>query len=121
MNANGETALHLAAWKGRTALCRVLMRTVFCSRFPYRLILMPFLEVHGANVNQANKRNETPVHFAARSGSLETVKLLLSAKGSLTKVGNNGTPVDVAHRSIAEAVQRSILFELLLYSAILMG
>jgi len=43
--------------------------------------------VHGADVNKPNNRQETPLHFAARSGNLETVQLLVSLKGDLTFPG----------------------------------
>lgn len=102
VNANGETPLHVAAWKGRTALCRALLRTptlTLSSTLIRDLIFGPSLviatptltlsltPVHGADVHQENNRGETPMHFAARSGSLDTVKLLVASQGDLHKEG----------------------------------
>jgi ankyrin repeat protein len=40
---------------------------------------------------------ETPLHYAARAGHINVVKLLLINGADKTKRGKRGTPVDVAH------------------------
>jgi ankyrin repeat protein len=49
---------------------------------------LSFILVHNANVNQQNNRQESPLHFATRSGNLETIQLLVTLKGNLTLKGS---------------------------------
>ena len=61
----------------------------------------------GANVNVANKRGETPLHFAVAEGKLETIPMLLTAGANVDAIFNptdsiGWTPLlwAVGHRNI---------------------
>jgi ankyrin repeat protein len=49
-------------------------------------------------VDVADKSGETPLHYAARSGS-ETIVVMLSRKANTLAVGKNGTADQVAMRA----------------------
>jgi len=107
----GETPLHLAAWKGRTALCTQLLCTLIFALLAFYILTFFSHLVHGANPNCENSRKETPVHFAAYSGNLDTIKLLVSSKGRLDLAGPNGTPIDVSppqHQAALKAMLHSL-------------
>jgi ankyrin repeat protein len=55
------------------------------------------LLAHGANVNLANSRGITPIHYAAQKGSVDLVRLLVS-KGADTRAreGQRGRPLIVS-------------------------
>ncbi|KAK7085593.1 Ankyrin repeat and MYND domain-containing protein 2 [Halocaridina rubra] len=58
---NGMTALHHAAYKGYTDICKLLLD-------------------HGADINDdSHDHRYSPLHFAALSGNIETVQLLLTS------------------------------------------
>jgi ankyrin repeat protein len=57
-NTDQDTALHLAVWGDHKSTVELLVQ-------------------HGADVNSTNKNLETPLHFAAKVGSLAIAKLLL--------------------------------------------
>jgi ankyrin repeat protein len=68
-NANQQTALHNAAYRGHLEVCRLLLDW-------------------GAKVNHVDKWKETPLHDAAWMGHLSVVKLLVE-RGADVRLRNN--------------------------------
>ncbi|KZV71696.1 ankyrin, partial [Peniophora sp. CONT] len=56
-NAQGQTALHQAAYYGHARVCCLLLE-------------------HGASVDELDNNSKNPLHYAARFGDLNTVRLL---------------------------------------------
>ena len=63
------------------------------------LDIVKYLVLNGANINQVDKNDETPIFYAVRSNSLSIVKYLLS-KGAKFKIKNklNKTPIQIAEK-----------------------
>jgi ankyrin repeat protein len=61
--------------------------------------IVKLLLAHGAQVNVADQKGDTPFSLAAENGILDSVKMLLAAGASLNTVNQwNRTPLDLAAR-----------------------
>ncbi len=77
-NQDGDTLLHLAAWKNQTGIAK-------------RLLTL------GANVNARNNAGFTPLHTAVRDGNAECAELLLNSGADVKIPDNNeSTPLQTA-------------------------
>jgi len=89
---NGNTGLHLAAWKGHTTVVSVLLTDkrmqinlqnmygctpLHLSALGNKLSSAELLVAQGANVNTQDNNGNTPLHFAISTGSHPLIKLLL--------------------------------------------
>ena len=52
-----------------------------------------------------NDHGETPLHWAARLGHVEIVKLLVSSGADVNVVGQDGTPSSVASPVVAKILE----------------
>lgn len=99
-NTLGDTALHLAAWNGRSNIVDILLEygadprsennegwtPLFCaSRFGHIEDLKKLIDA-GGDVSHQDEDDGTLLHLAARYGHLDVVELLLR-KGTNTEVG----------------------------------
>lgn len=107
---SGETLLHLAARGGNAEIAQILLDTktldlnarnesgdtpvlLAASGYFAREVLEVFLKA-GANPNQKDKNNATPLHIAADSRNDETVALLIKYKADINARANGGnTPL----------------------------
>ena len=88
---SGNTPLHNAAWKGKPAVVKELLKA-------------------GANIEARTKGKATPLHLAAREGELATVKELLKAGANIEARDKNGnTPLHNAALSVKPAVVKELL------------
>jgi len=77
--ADGETLLYIAAFARKTDAVKALVGT------------------YNANVNQADNYGRTPLYTASEGGSIEIVKLLLTAGADVNQAHQDGrTPLDIA-------------------------
>lgn len=88
---NGVTPFHLA-----------------CARGNWPVVQFLFQECRRVNVNKADKKNETPLHHAARGGHEAMVSLLLDHGAYPLAVGKQGTVSDVARQAGHMALARFI-------------
>uniref|UniRef100_A0ACD5YL37 Uncharacterized protein n=1 Tax=Avena sativa TaxID=4498 RepID=A0ACD5YL37_AVESA len=88
-DADGNTALHLAAIKGCLESCRFLV------------------EESGVDVNSVSKTGGTPMLYAAREGNVQIIRYLLDRGGDPSMPDERGsTPLhDVAMQGHSEAVR----------------
>lgn len=78
LDSYGMTALHYAAWHGRTDAVSLLLSA-------------------GSSVDARNKDHKTPLHLAAGNGRARTVRALLRKGASLSALNSDGqTPLDCA-------------------------
>ena len=93
----GESALHIAAWNGYTAVVQVLLR-------------------NGVNVHVVNKKGQTALHHAVCRGRVAIVRLLLTAGANeMARDHLYETPLDVLRQrpksSKARQDMEKLLFE----------
>ena len=86
---NGQTALHLAARSGYTALLDLLI-------------------ANGANVNAEDGRGRTPLSYAVERQDETGMKTLLAAKAD-PNAGSAALPLQVAANSAGEAMVETLL------------
>jgi ankyrin repeat protein len=94
-DSNGNTALHLAAEKGRQGVAELLL-------------------IYTAEVNARNQFGWTPLHLAARNGHKDVAKLLLANKADLNAKDNTSAgyaPLHYAaehgHKDIVELLRQN--------------
>lgn len=123
---DGFTALHLAAFFGRTEAVRILLeagasvtaytRNDFANQPLHAAAAGRHVEIcrlllaAGADVNATQHGGYAPLHEAAQHGDDEMVELFLSAGGDPTvSVADGGTPADLAaaagHRDVAKRIR----------------
>ncbi|GLU07643.1 hypothetical protein SLE2022_245950 [Rubroshorea leprosula] len=113
-NNGGSTALHVAAAKGKTHVCKYLVEEVkldvdrkndisdetplHCACFNDHYLTAEYLVENCANLNAmaVHWRKRTPLHCAAERGSKRLIKLLVSKGADLNAVAEFGTPLLVA-------------------------
>ncbi|KAJ3687199.1 hypothetical protein LUZ61_016363 [Rhynchospora tenuis] len=101
---DGDSALHHAAFHGRTKICQYLVADLafpvdflspkgetplFCAVMEGHAATVKYLISRGANPAVLNNKGANPLHYAARDGHVKLVKYLLSL----------GVPVDGALKS----------------------
>lgn len=90
-NANGLTALHLAAKDGFVKICDELLK-------------------RGAAVDSVTKKLNTPLHIATLAGQLEVLKMLVSAGANVNARSSNGfTPLYMAAQENHDSCIRYLL------------
>ncbi len=90
-NADGMTALHIAAWWQQPEAVR------------------PLLAV-GADVHARDRRGRTPLHYAALGGEKHTVELLLATGANVNAVDAQGeTPLHLAARRFKTRAAETLL------------
>ena len=78
---NGDTAIHLASWKGHTRVLEALLQ-------------------NGANLDAVNLNGESALHEAGKYGQDACCKLLMKRGASLSCLNNdNHTPADLAQQN----------------------
>ncbi len=87
---DGLKVLHLAAFRGHTAIISYLIR-------------------QGANVNTTNERGETPLHYAARFGQVAAVKKLVKKGADCNLVAFWDTPLDYAYQRRGQLKKQGVL------------
>ncbi|CAG2249794.1 unnamed protein product [Mytilus edulis] len=109
-NWNGSTALHEAAWNGRTEIVRLLIDRGIDINLPNndgstalhkaawsgQTEIVRLLIDHGININLQNEEGDTALHIASRQSKRQTVKCLLDKECDphiLNKKGEK--PIDV--------------------------
>lgn len=94
-NNYGQTALHEASQRGNLAAVDILVKhraEINATTKYVKLLLVPRTFIYMLNC----RNGETPLHYAARGGHLEVIKLLLANKADKHKRGKRGTALDVA-------------------------
>lgn len=86
-DADGNTALHLAASHGHVFVVKTLLD-------------------EGANINACNRNKETPLHLAAANGHLEVVQDLLKAKAYFSVV--DGQQRSALYRAVESGYNRVV-------------
>lgn len=90
-NANGLTALHLAAKDGFVKICGELLK-------------------RGAAVDSVTKKMNTPLHIATLAGQLEILKMLVANGANVNARSSNGfTPLYMAAQENHDACIRYLL------------
>lgn len=90
-NANGLTALHLAAKDGFVRICEELLR-------------------RGAAVDSVTKKLNTPLHIATLAGQLDVLKMLVSAGANVNARSSHGfTPLYMAAQENHDSCIRYLL------------
>ncbi len=119
---NGDTPLHLAIRSGNMKAARALieagahlslsnhdgiqplMTAAIKKNGQYLVSLLIF---HGARVNVTDHHKNTPLHYAAQTGNLQSVRILVNAGATRTTTNQQGeTPTSLAeshrHRSVVK-------------------
>jgi len=110
-NAQGDAALHWAAYKGSAELTRVLIdagadldalqsggRTplLLAASVPHAAAAKLLVEA-GADVNIQDKNGDAPLHWAAKHGATDLVRALIRARAKLDVLQGGGfTPLNLA-------------------------
>ena len=75
---DGSTPLHLAAWKGHSKVCSLLLK-------------------NGLDKNSRTARGNMPLHFAAQEGHLDVCRIFVEAGAEINTANNDGiTPIKKA-------------------------
>lgn len=136
----GKTALHYAVDnEDKTMVSRLLLYQVNCNicdinlqsslhvaatkKSKSSLDIVKLLLIKGAFLDAADCDNQTPLHYAARSGNLPMVKLLVAAGARVFAIDvNDQTPQDLAvankHDDVADFLQNLNQERLALHDAI---
>ncbi|KAJ9188036.1 hypothetical protein P3X46_003436 [Hevea brasiliensis] len=118
---DGRTALHCAAEKGNTDVCKYLLGEVkinvdlrdrkgktplHCASLHGRYHAAVSLLENGANPNATTSQKFTPLHYAAQRGSGGVLQLLISNGAEIDAQADSGTPLqEAASRGLKEAVK----------------
>jgi len=111
----GRSLLHISAFHKNVDLAKILLEaginvdeqddggntalhlTFSPNKSLEALLITRFLIQFGANIDAQNKRNETPAHFAARHGHLQSIKYLVENKCNLNvKTCEGETALDLS-------------------------